>query len=778
MPAINCHLHFILLGESILFKFIPMNKLSICLFILVFIGFACQQKPSDMTVSLEKGWKFTTGDSMAYASPAFNDSSWKSILPSQPWERQGYADYDGFAWYRIHFFLPSDLKKKAYFKDSIQIVLDKIDDTEETYLNGKLLGQNGTAIHENGDNAAKTFTGVPNAYSFVRRYVISANDSRLLWDKENVIAVRVDDTGGDGGMYGRQHFVSMIDVKDMLKLDIQSTPLKLGENKKMSKGVILVNTSSRETFSGNVKVEVKDLENQQILYSTKKKMEVSPDGKAIFDFEFMADQSHRNLINYSFTDKKSGRIITAEEELPYILTPRAGDIPRINGARVYGQRPGHPFLFLIPATGKEPLTYAAENLPEGLSLDVKTGIISGAVKKAGTYIIHLSVSNEKGKDSRDLKIVIGKDLALTPPLGWNSWNCWGLSVDAEKVKAAADNMLSTGLARHGWSFINIDDGWEAPKRAANGEIVPNEKFPDMNNVTGYVHSKGMKMGIYSSPGPLTCGGYLGTYQHEQQDAKTWAKWGLDYIKYDWCSYSHIAKNNSLEELKKPYIIMHDALSKVDRDIVFSLCQYGMGEVWKWGAEVGGNLWRTTGDITDSWESMSGIGFNQTLNTQFAGPGHWNDPDMLVVGWVGWGPSLHPSRLTASEQYTHISLWALLSAPMLIGCDLTRLDDFTLNLLCNDEVLDIDQDPLGKQAAPVDKTETYQVWKKQMEDGSLAIGLFNTGNTESVVGIDFSKLGISGKHAIRDCWRQKDLGEFENHFEGKVPSHGVLLVRIR
>jgi len=301
----------------------------------------------------------------------------------------------------------------------------------------------------------------------------------------------------------------------------------------------------------------------------------------------------------------------------------------------------------------------------------------------------------------------GDLIALTPPLGWNSWNAWGLSVDDEKVRAAADAFVDNGLADHGWTFINIDDGWEAPERLPDGSITGNEKFPDFKNLSDYVHSKGLKLGIYSGPGPMTCGGYLASYQHEYQDAATWAKWGIDYIKYDWCSYRNIAKDNSLEELQKPYILMRKALDAVNRDIVYSLCQYGMGDVWKWGADVGGNLWRTTGDIRDTWASMSGIGFRQDKMSPFASPGHWNNPDMLVVGWVGWGPNLHPTRLTPDEQYTHISLWALLSAPLLIGCDLTRLDDFTLNLLTNDEVLGQDATELFNYLTTGYQLRSYQ-----------------------------------------------------------------------
>ncbi|MDP4185677.1 MAG: glycoside hydrolase family 27 protein, partial [Bacteroidota bacterium] len=352
--------------------------------------------------------------------------------------------------------------------------------------------------------------------------------------------------------------------------------------------------------------------------------------------------------------------------------------------------------------------------------------------------------------------------------------------------------INKGLIEHGWTFINIDDGWEAPERSSDGTLNPNTKFPNMKELTSYIHSQGLKMGIYSSPGPRTCGGYLASYLNEHKDAKTWADLGIDYIKYDWCSYGDIAKNSSLEELQKPYFVMQDALKKCNRDIVFSLCQYGMGDVWEWGAKVGGNLWRTTGDITDNWSSLSGIGFSQTKNTKFSGPGHWNDPDMLIVGKVGWGPSLHNTHLTTDEQYTHITLWSLLAAPLLIGCDMSQLDDFTLNLLCNDEVIDVNQDPLGQQAAPVKNNDGIQIWMRPLEDHSYAVGVFNVGNknelTELVnwdsnplnvktVKVLFSDLKLKGKFKVRDIWRQKNLEVKGNSIDVKVPHHGVAFLKI-
>ncbi|MFA6450208.1 MAG: NPCBM/NEW2 domain-containing protein [bacterium] len=449
----------------------------------------------------------------------------------------------------------------------------------------------------------------------------------------------------------------------------------------------------------------------------------------------------------------------------------------IHGARVVGSTPGKPFLFLIPATGKKPLTYSAKNLPDGLSLDAKTGIISGALKSDGETVVELSVAGPAGSAKRKLTIVGGKDkLALTPPMGWNSWNVWGLSVTDKKVRDAADVMVNSGLAAHGFTFVNIDDGWEK-NRAADGKIIVNEKFPDMKATADYVHSKGLKFGIYSSPGPLTCGRYEGSYQHEYQDADSYASWGVDYLKYDWCSYGQIAKDGSLEELKKPYLLMRDALEKSGRDVVYSLCQYGMGMVWMWGDTVGGNLWRTTGDINDSWGSMAGIGFPQGNISKYAKPGHWNDPDMLVVGKVGWGPSLRESRLTKNEQVTHITLWSMLPSPLLIGADMASFDEFTLDLLTNDDVLAVNQDPLGKGARVVARDKYNEVWARPLFDGTVAVALFNRFFEKQTVTAKWSDIKVKGTQPVRDLWVKKDLGKFDGEFSAIVPAHGAVMLKI-
>ncbi|HTJ00890.1 MAG TPA: NPCBM/NEW2 domain-containing protein [Dongiaceae bacterium] len=488
------------------------------------------------------------------------------------------------------------------------------------------------------------------------------------------------------------------------------------------------------------------------------------------------------------------------QEPAVILTPKSGPKPKINSAKVFGVRPGAPFLFTVAANGDRPMTFAAANLPEGLKLDSASGQITGALTTPGEYVVTLSAKNGLGTAERTLKIVCGPTIGLTPALGWNSWNCFASAVTAEKVKAAADAMVRSGLINHGWTYINIDDFWEVhqdskdptlqgPHRDATGHIIPNPRFPDMKGLADYVHSKGLKIGLYSSPGPWTCGGCVASWQHETEDAESYAKWGFDYLKYDWCSYGGIAESgapglppwnkngDNLAAYQYPYRVMRAALDQQHRDILFSFCQYGMGDVWKWGKEVGGNSWRTTGDITDNWRSMSTIGFSQAGHEPYAGPGHFNDPDMLIVGKVGWGPELHPTRLTPNEQYTHISLWCLLTSPLLIGCDMTQLDDFTLSLLSNDEVLEVDQDPLAQQAKRVSQENQLEVWAKTMEDGSKAVGLFNRGYSDAQVTAKWSDLGLTGKQKVRDLWRQQDIGEFSDAFTASVPRHGVVLIRV-
>ncbi len=489
--------------------------------------------------------------------------------------------------------------------------------------------------------------------------------------------------------------------------------------------------------------------------------------------------------NFVVTGTKP-KTISPPREATYILTPKASSQPRINGAKVFGVRPESPFLFTIPATGDRPMKFTARNLPKGLKLDSTSGQITGVLKHKGEWTVVVRAANSAGAAQQKLKIVCGDTLALTPPMGWNTWNVFVRDPDEVKVRAAADAMVRSGLINHGWTYINIDDCWQnkhsskdplvaGEGRDTNGMVLANKKFPDMKGLCDYIHSKGLKAGIYSSPGLYTCQGHTGSFQHEEQDARRYAEWGFDYLKYDWCYTTHSAKNISLYEQRIPWSTMALALARTKRDIIFSLSE--TLDVWPWAKEVGANSWRTTGDITDTWSSMDDIGFTQNGLEHVAGPGHWNDCDMFVVGTLGGG-RLHPTRLTPNEQYTHISLWCLLASPLLIGCDMTQFDDFTLGLLTNDEVLEVNQDPLGQQAHRISKDENVEVWAKDMEDGSKAVGLFNRGEFENIVTVSRSELGLAGKKTVRDLWRQKDLSEFPESFSIKVARHGATLIRIR
>ncbi len=470
-----------------------------------------------------------------------------------------------------------------------------------------------------------------------------------------------------------------------------------------------------------------------------------------------------------------------------LTIPPDSPLPAIHYPRITGATPGRWFLFIIPASGQAPLTYSAVGLPPGLTLNSHTGVITGSLKSAGRTKAAITVKNSLGVDQSVLTIVGGDHvLAQTPPMGWNSWNVWAANVDENKVEAAADVISSTGLTQHGYEYVNIDDTWEAG-RDASGNIQPNAKFPDMKALTDYVHSKGLKVGIYSSPGPKTCAEYTASYQHESQDAASYAQWGFDYLKYDWCTYRLVAPAHpTLADYQKPYVVMREALDATNRDIVYSLCQYGMGDVWNWGAdpEIKGNSWRTHTDIDDVWveNEWGGRGLYAIIESMIglsshAGPGHWNDPDMLMVGYVGFG-NPHPSRLTPNEQITHISMWCMFSSPLLIGCDLTRLDPFTRALLTNDEAIAIDQDELGIPAQLYTTTPgNGEIWVRPLSDGSQAVALFNPSLATLSMTVTWSELGLSGNQNVRDLWLHQTLGLCNGSYSVDVPSHGTVLLKI-
>ena len=513
-----------------------------------------------------------------------------------------------------------------------------------------------------------------------------------------------------------------------------------------------------------------------------------------------------NLALVCATFAAPGATSTPPEE-PVILTPPAPPAPRINGPLVYGVRPGSPFLYRIPCTGDRPMKFSAENLPSGLTLDAQSGIITGTISATGTNRVTLIAQNSRGTAKREFRIVVGQQLALTPPMGWNSWYIYLHHVTQAAMRNAADQMIASGMADYGYQYVNIDDCWARqpgltnsevgePVRDANGQILPNARFPDIKGMVDYIHAKGLKAGIYTSPGPKTCAGFEGSWQHEAQDARTFADWGFDFLKYDWCSYGQIFRAGDprltdavsvqaakgLAGYKFPYELMSRELQKQNRDMVFNLCQYGMGEVWKWGGEVG-NCWRTTGDLGAARDTrlpgFYSIGFSNAKHWQYARPGAWNDPDYLLIGWIGANHGKHSKRttLTPNEQYSYMSMWSLMAAPLIFSGDMTKLDAFTLNVLCNAEVIAVDQDPLGRQAKILRQTAGEFVLVKDLEDGSKAVGLFNLGERPAQLAVSWAELGVSGKQRVRDVWRQKDLGKFNREFHAEVPRHGVILVRL-
>ncbi len=485
--------------------------------------------------------------------------------------------------------------------------------------------------------------------------------------------------------------------------------------------------------------------------------------------------------------------VAPPKEEPYLLTPPPPPEPRINGPRVFGARPGHPFLFSIPATGDRPVKFAADDLPAGLVLDAGTGRISGRVAVPGTYRVTLHATNARGSATQPFRIEIGERLALTPPMGWNSWPCWGVKIDQEKIRAAAHGLVTHELDRHGYTYVNIDDAWQGARGGKFNGIQPNDKFAGLAELCAEVHGLGLKIGIYSTPWATSYAGFVGgtaenpegTWtkpMHRRQpggglpwgigphsfawnDAQQWAAWGIDYLKYDWAP-------NGVPETAE----MASALRISGRDIVLSLSNTVPPE-WKPQIAHLAQAWRTGEDIVDSWSSAIGNGLKQAGLESLAAPGHWNDPDTLVVGMVSWGRQQRADRLAPNEQYSQVSLWALLAAPFLIGNDLAQMDAFTKNLLTNDEVIAVDQDELGQQGYRVAKNRGVEVWARPLADGTLAVGLFNREELPATVAARWSDLKITGAQTVRDLWRGKEVGVFQDEFSATVPRHGVVLVKL-
>jgi alpha-galactosidase len=430
----------------------------------------------------------------------------------------------------------------------------------------------------------------------------------------------------------------------------------------------------------------------------------------------------------------------------------------------------------VAVSGREVL--CASGLPPGIHFDVASGALLGRTEVRGEHPITISGEDADGRWTETVVLVVGDEICLTPPMGWNSWNAFGPAVTEADVRGAATVLLGTGLADLGWTYVNIDDGWQG-ERDRRGRLHPNDRFSDMAELCADLHAVGLNVGIYSSPGPTTCAGLVGSLGHEYEDAARFATWGFDYLKYDWCSAGPHTGNLPVDDLVAPFARMRAALDHADRDLVYHICEYGWGDVWTWAASrAGANAWRTTGDIEDSWESVDRIGFGQAGLERYAGPGRWNDPDMLVVGSVGgaWSKPVRSTPLNPDEQRSHLGLWVLLSGPLLLGCDLGALDPWLAAMVGNAEIVAVHQDRLGRQAHRVHARGPLEIWRKDLADGSSAVGIFNRGEVHLVAGIDWRDIGLGAPAFIRDLWERRDVN-LDVGWQASLPPHGSALLLV-
>ncbi|WP_319268607.1 putative Ig domain-containing protein [uncultured Draconibacterium sp.] len=498
----------------------------------------------------------------------------------------------------------------------------------------------------------------------------------------------------------------------------------------------------------------------------------------------------------------------------YMLSPEENPRPRINGPRVFGVRQGKVFLYTIPATGIRPMEFSAKGLPKGLLLDTKTGIITGKIenKKHQDYVVTFKAKNSMGEASKKFTIKVGSEICLTPPLGWNSWNSWARRNSQERMLNSARAMVYKGLANYGFSYINLDGNWQGNTRGGKYNALEADpaRFTDMKAMFDEIHALGLKGGMYATPWVTSFAGGIGgsadskdqvwnksmvdtkgtklsntiwrrvgEHSYAENDVKQWMEWGIDYLKYDWNPHD-----------TKSVVEMADLLENSERDVIYSISNtLELSQVEL--AKTRMNLWRSGGDIKDHWihptrargGSLIAAWINQKEWQEKGfrgGPGHFPDPDMLIVGDVNCsskGPRLEPTLLTPDEQYTHITLWTLWAAPMLIGCPIENMNAFTLNLFKNYELIDIHQDAKAIPGITVYEKDGLEIVVRDLENGDKAIGLFNKNETEQVVTMDWETIGLSCTKNIRDVWRNKDIGAFNNRFSASVRPHGVILIRV-
>ncbi len=712
--------------------------------------------------------RFSVGDNPAWAQPAFDDRAWKILRTTAPWEGQGHEGYDGFAWYRIHVVIPSSLKTGSDWPERLRLQLSAIDDADEVFLNGVRVGKTGRMPADAGGFESRSQT--------VRDYLVDLQTGLVRWDRNNVIAVRVYDAGGSGGFHKGLPSLSVPQRAEGVQLDQARLRHRFLGADDVQTTVVLSNRFPLPQ-QGDLQVQVLDQASGRVVLRAQQRVNMAPEQTAEVELTLPARPGIE--ASFQYVDVPTGLALGSTLVVPYVLTPPDAATPALHGASVRGAHPGTPLHHRVPATGNAPLRFSAQGLPAGLVLDAASGVISGTVPAAGRYTVRLTVNNDLGSAARDWTLVAGEQLALTPPMAWNSWHAFGTHASDALVRQAAQALIDQGLAAKGWAGVHVDDGWQAARRRADGSLQGNERFPDMEGLGRFLHERGLQFGLYSSPGATTCALYPGSLGFEAQDAATWVGWGVDHVRYDQCSYAEqLPARPTLEDHQKPYRQMGQLLRQQPRGVVFNLCQYGEQRVWTWGAQLGGHSWRMTGDIQDSWADLLATGFSMAPYAGFVGPGRFNDPDMLMLGLMGAG-ELRPTRLTSDEQYTHISLWSLLAAPLVLGNHLPALDEFTRGLLTNSEVIAINQDARALSAVRVLDRNGWQVWVKELEGCARAVGVFNTGPRFDRFEVDPALFGRSGqRYQPRDAWRQRDLPARNGSLTVAVPSHGVALLTIR
>ena len=489
------------------------------------------------------------------------------------------------------------------------------------------------------------------------------------------------------------------------------------------------------------------------------------------------------------------------------LTPPESPAPVLNEPRLVGARPGSPIQCAICASGDRPMSFAAAKLPPGVKLNRETGVITGKISRPGTYSFPVQISNGHGKTNGTITIRIGQEMCLTPPMGWSSWYSYSGGVSQENILKTARLLVSSGLAQYGYRYVNIDDCWQGARGGKYRAIQPNKRFPDMKSMCREIHSLGLKAGIYSTPWMGTYAGYMGgTSPNPQgdysslalpenkrpqpdqlfggcpgsqrlgaakigpvwmvtQDARQWAEWGFDYVKMDWYLIDVPSTERIAADLKKS-----------GRDIVLSVSNSTPFEIAGPISKTA-NVWRTTGDIEDHWGSLKKIASSQEKWQPYAGPGHWNDPDMLQIGRLGKvgkaNTTFKPTRLTPDEQYFQMSFWAMISAPLIISCDLEHLDDFTRGILCNREVIAVNQTFHGPSEKVLSQDDG-EVWIKPLGEGRTAVGFFNKSNKGQTIHVPLSRLKVKSPQNVRDLWKQENVGTASQEMKVQLNPHGAAL----